>query len=301
MSLTLFLCEVEESEKGWPFLASLQKSSFALNFRQVHGAQVALLQSPILRLLREKHKPAFPRAQKRVWSSPSAKNKRPYKRFYEVDFIRTRDENRKTTQKTVTPNRKCVTHVLNHLCYRCPDCAPPLPICHLPSAICNRPSMPTPSLAPANTGTGTPQSKNSPTAIQSIQPMNMSPNFATAPAATLAPARPMKADDTTTHSTNPSGPSRLTPPSTWPPWTAATSPIAIPPNASPNNSANSPSPKPASPMNHNNNSFKTVNNLENNSPRGYVAPVLRAFHELLSRFNNQCSARSPKLFSVRLP
>ena len=52
MSLTLFLFEVEKGEKGWPFWASLQKSSFALNFRQVRGAQVALLQSPILRLLR---------------------------------------------------------------------------------------------------------------------------------------------------------------------------------------------------------------------------------------------------------
>jgi hypothetical protein len=70
MSLTLFLCEVEESEKGWLLKASLPSSSFALNFRQVHGAQVALLQSPILRLLREHFNPAGAHAQKRARANP---------------------------------------------------------------------------------------------------------------------------------------------------------------------------------------------------------------------------------------
>ena len=92
MSLTLFLCEVEESEKGWLFKASLSSSSFALNFRQVHGAQVALLQSPILRLLHGDFNSAIAPSQK-----PSS--------------------------DSVTTRPKCVTYVLSQECYRCPDCA----------------------------------------------------------------------------------------------------------------------------------------------------------------------------------
>ena len=53
MSLTLFLFEVEESEKAG--LSGQPAELFALNFRQFHGARVALPQSPILRSLRRDH------------------------------------------------------------------------------------------------------------------------------------------------------------------------------------------------------------------------------------------------------
>jgi len=103
MSLTLFLCEVEESEKGWPIWASLQKSSFALNFRQVHGAQVALLQSPILRLLRSKLKPAVPKTQKTCAVSTFTKNQNALQTILRSRRFQSRDETRKSTHKSVTP------------------------------------------------------------------------------------------------------------------------------------------------------------------------------------------------------
>ena len=55
MSFALCPCEVERRQEGLASLGQpgLEASFLALNFRQSSGAQVALLQSPILRSLRE--------------------------------------------------------------------------------------------------------------------------------------------------------------------------------------------------------------------------------------------------------
>ena len=107
MSLTLFLCEVEESEKGWPIWASLQKSSFALNFRQVHGAQVALLQSPILRLLHDHFNSSAQDAQKRRGIDPQQKTKRPINDFKKPVLPTSPMKPEKQTRK-VLPSKKNV-------------------------------------------------------------------------------------------------------------------------------------------------------------------------------------------------
>jgi hypothetical protein len=113
MSFALYPCEVERGEKR---LASLgqpsieQANFFVLNFRQVHGAQVALLQSPILRLLRQElNRPA------------NERNPSPHR--YE--------------KRTVTAPLRCVTNVLSQECYRCPDCAHLDFLCHLCFVICH--------------------------------------------------------------------------------------------------------------------------------------------------------------------
>jgi hypothetical protein len=87
MSLTHWVAKLREEQKG---LAA--NGQPPLNFRPRRGAQVALLQSPILRAWRGK-------------------------------ITQGANERKSAVKKSVTQTLQSVTYVLSQECYLCPDCA----------------------------------------------------------------------------------------------------------------------------------------------------------------------------------
>jgi hypothetical protein len=122
MSLTLLFFEVEESKKagllGQPAWSSFSLSTFghfaALRLRSRRALSSAGGEWNLTG--------ASKRGKNACSVHPHRKTKRPLNDFRKP-ILENRFENENSGPKSVTPNSKCVTYVLNHECYPCPDCA----------------------------------------------------------------------------------------------------------------------------------------------------------------------------------